>query len=258
MIDTHCHLNIDPLCERLPTALKKAREAGVTDIMTIGTSIETSKKCLSIAKRYKHVFAAVGIHPDDASEIEKQSSRTEFEKLLEDPKVKAVGEIGLDYHRINPEDGRIKQLQKEAFAYQMHVARRHELPIIVHSRDSAKDTFAMIADSRPPKVVLHCYCYDWHMARMFLELDPTYMISLTGIVTFPNAPETQEVARRIPLDRLMVETDAPFLAPQQYRGKTNQPAYIPEITSKIAQLKQLAFKTVEQETTKNAKRFFYI
>lgn len=256
MIDTHAHLDAPPLYENLSQVLQRAREIPLSHIIAVGTSLQSSHMTVELAEKYDFIFASVGVHPDDIHELDQETNRKHLEKLSRFPKVKAVGEIGLDYFRLPIEDTQKREQQREYFIFQIRLAKQHNLPVIIHSRDSASETLEIIGKERPQKAVLHCYSYDLPIAQEFLSLSPTYMISFTGIITFPNATMLQNVVTALPLQRLMVETDCPLLAPQIYRGKTNEPAYVVEVAKKMAELKKLELSVVENTTDDNAKRFF--
>lgn len=258
MIDTHAHINFEQLSREQTDILERAKNASVSHIINIGASLITSQESITLAQTFTHIFASVGVHPDDCHELEDASNRVLWEQLAQQQKVVAIGEIGLDYYRLQSEDAEKKDQQKRWFRWQLQEAKKRNLPIIVHSRNSAEDTLAILDEEKPEKVVMHCYAYDTAIAQRFLNLNPNYMISFTGIITFPNAKETQDVVRQIPLERIMIETDCPFLAPQAYRGQTNEPAYVVEVAKKIAELKHIPLSDIAEQTTKNAKKFFEI
>ncbi len=256
MIDSHAHLDTPSLAADLPGILERAKEAGLTHIINVGERISSSQDSIQLAQNFDHIFAVVGVHPQNALELQNEENKSALEKMLAHPKVKAMGEIGLDYHWIDPDVLADKETQVKAFEWQLALAKKYNLPVVIHSRDAAEDTFNIIQNAGLPKVVMHCYAYDTAWAEKFLALNENYLISLTGIVTFPNAKITQDVAKNIPLEHLTVETDSPFLAPQKYRGKTNEPAFVVEVARKISELKRVALEEVETQTDANIKAFF--
>lgn len=256
MIDCHAHLDIPPLLPDLAGILERAKQAGLTHILNVGERTSSSQASVALARQHEQIYAVVGIHPDNAREWADAENRQQLEQLLQQPKVQAVGEIGLDYYRIQPEDEQSRKIQRAAFLGQIELAKKYNLPVVIHSRNAPEDTFEIIRDSGLEKVVMHCYAYDVAWAEKFLGLNENYLISFTGIVTFPNAHMNQEVAKHIPLPRMTAETDCPFLAPQKYRGQRNEPAYVTEVVKKIAELKEITQAEAEQQTDANARRFF--
>lgn len=258
MIDTHAHLDTSPLIENIDQVVERAKNAGIEQILNVGVTLASSKASIELAEKYDEIFAVVGLHPNDNKEPLTPDLKKELESLLSHRKVKAIGEIGLDYHWIDAQDQAAQKNQYETFTYQLDLARQHNLPIVIHSRDAADETFKVLEEAKLPKVVMHCFGYDLSFAENFLRLDPSYMIGFTGIVTFKNAASMQEVATKIPLERIMLETDAPLLAPQKYRGQTNEPAYVAEVARRIAELKGISFEEVDEVTTRNAINFFHL
>jgi TatD DNase family protein len=258
MIDSHAHLDCKPLHTNLLDVLQRAKQISLRAIINVGVNIQSSRNSVQLAHQYPMIFASVGVHPDDIYELESQDGQQQLEHLLQANKVVAIGEIGLDYYRLDPNDTIKKAKQQQYFRWQLQLAKKYHLPVIIHSRNSAEDTFHIIQEEHPQRAVMHCYAYDLDFAKQFLALDENYMISFTGTITFPNAKTTQDVAQHIPLQRMMIETDAPFLAPQVYRGKTNEPSYVVEVAKKIAELKQISMEEVEKQTDQNAFDFFHV
>jgi TatD DNase family protein len=258
MIDTHAHLDFEPLQTNLTEVIQRVTEIPLRAIINVGANIQSSRNSVDLAHQHRTIFASVGIHPDDIHELEIQDGQERLEDLLQQNKVVAIGEIGLDYYRLDPKDTTKKEKQQKYFRWQLQLAKKYHLPVIIHSRNSAEDTFHIIQEEQPPKAVMHCYAYDLDFAEKFLALNAKYMISFTGIVTFPNAQKTQDAAKHIPLERIMVETDSPFLSPQAYRGKTNEPSYVIEVAKKIAELKNISMEEVEKQTDNNALSFFHL
>lgn len=250
-IDSHCHLDrleFAKLGMDLSGALDKARERGVHHFLCIGVDLETAPQVLAAAEAHNDVSASIGVHPLHIDSLE-----PEIEKLVEmaaHPKVVAIGETGLDYHYGDekPAD------QQRRFRKHIEAANRTNLPLIVHTRDARADTLKMLRDEKANGGVLHCFTEDWAMAEAALALG--FYISFSGIVSFANAKELRDVANRVPLDRLLIETDSPWLAPVPYRGKTNQPAYVVDVAATIAGLRGISIEEVGAQTTKNFQRLF--
>lgn len=219
-------------------------------MITIADSFQESERCIALAQAHEDVFCAVGVHPHAAKEWGEGSVVRLRQLTGRSPKVSAIGEIGLDYHY----DYSLREKQREAFEAQLRLAKELELAAVVHNRESFTDLLSIIRDVHPKKLVLHC------CTERFSDVEPLlhdgYFLSFTGIATFPDAKEIRETILRCPLEQLMVETDAPYLAPVPYRGKRNEPAYVQEVVALIAQLKHLSFEEVDRATTENASRFF--
>ncbi|MGM0365666.1 MAG: TatD family hydrolase [Actinomycetota bacterium] len=252
LIDTHAHL--DMLKKTSPEeAVEMAAKWGVGHIINVGSSIAGSKKARDISKTFENVSATAGIHPHYVSGYGKKEEEALASLIEENHKVVAVGETGFDYYR-NLSD---KDDQLKAFESQIEIALKYSLPLVVHDREAHKDTLDVLKrySSRSDfKAVLHCFSGDSRFAKEVLDLG--IYISFTGVLTFPNAQKTEEAARRVPMDRIFLETDAPFLAPQPKRGRENQPAYVTYIAEKLALLKNLSVEEVAKVTTKNAINFF--
>jgi TatD DNase family protein len=253
LIDSHCHLDrlkLDNYDEQLEAAIQAAAERDIQQLLCVGISVNNRKAVVEIAERFPQVVASVGIHPLDVKE-----GVATVEDLIEwsqHDKVVALGESGLDYYYTQDD----KPLQQESFAIHLQAAAQTELPVIVHTRDAREDTLALIKEhgSESSAGVLHCFTESWEMAEKAIDMN--YMISISGIVTFKNAHELKDVAKRIPLDRLLVETDSPYLAPVPYRGKPNEPKYVREVAEYVAELKQISFEALAEATTENFYRLF--
>ncbi len=256
MIDAHVHLDAEQFATDYPDVIARALRQGVSQMVNVGVTRESSQRSVALAQEYESIYAVVGLHPHDNTELLTDEVRQSLEHLIQQPKVVGVGEIGLDYHWIDVEDEKARSFQHEVFVYQMELARRFRLPVVIHSRDAAEDTLEVIRSFALPKVVLHCYGYDLAFAEKFLALSKQYMISFTGILTFKNATTLQEVARTIPLNRIMLETDCPFLAPQKYRGIRNEPAFVIETGRFLAELRGVSFSEIDEQTTRNTREFF--
>ena len=247
LFDTHAHLHFPEFDADREAVLARARESGVRRMLTIGTDGETSRAALALAGREADVWATVGIHPHDAAQAD-AAALAEIERLASEPRVVAVGEIGLDFFRdLSPRED-----QQRAFRTLVGIARRVRKPVVIHCRDAHEDTLAILAEERVAEVrgIMHCFSGDVAIARRCLDLG--LLISLAGPVTYPNARALPEVARFVPSDRLIVETDCPFLPPQGYRGKRNEPAYLSITAARVAELRGETIDALAARTTANA------
>jgi len=245
LIDSHCHLDFEGLADRLPEVLAAMDANGIAGCMTIGVTLEEAAQVLAIAHAYPQVFASVGVHPEYADHREPDVGT--LCELANDPKVLAIGETGLDYHwhKDRPE------WQRERFRVHIRAARELNKPLVIHTRESAEDTLAILREEGAEAVggILHCFTESLDVARAGIDLG--FYISLSGIVSFKKAEVVHDVARSVPLDRLLVETDAPYLAPVPYRGKPNQPAYVRHVAEAIADLRQISLEEVAAATSRN-------
>lgn len=245
LIDSHCHLDFEGLADRLPEVLAAMDANGIAGCMTIGVTLEEAAQVLAIAHAYPQVFASVGVHPEYADHREPDVAT--LCELANDPKVLAIGETGLDYHwhKDRPE------WQRERFRVHIRAARELNKPLVIHTRESAEDTLAILREEGAEAVggILHCFTESLAVARAGIDLG--FYISLSGIVSFKKAEVVHDVARSVPLDRLLVETDAPYLAPVPYRGKPNQPAYVRHVAEAIADLRQISLEEVAAATSRN-------
>ena len=251
--DTHAHLHFPQFADDLDQVLARAREAGVRGMLTIGTDAETSRAAVALAHREPDVWAAVGVHPHDADGAD-DAVLAELEQLAADPRVVAVGEIGLDFFRnLSPRD-----VQHATLGRQLALARRTRKPVLIHCRDAHPETLAALAEASVGDVggVMHCFSGDAAVARRCLDLGLD--ISLAGPVTYPNAKSLPEVARLVPGDRLVIETDAPYLPPQGYRGKRNEPAYLAITAARVAELRGEPLDRFAARASENARRLFRI
>ena len=248
LIDSHCHLNFPDLAQRLPEVLANMAEAGVDKAIAISVSRQSFEEVHAIAQNHSNIYATVGIHPDDP-----EAEEFSLEELLEHaarPKVVAIGETGLDYHWCKGD----LAWQHQRFALHIEAANRSGLPLVVHTRDAAADTMRLLREHQAHAGVIHCFTEDVHTAKLALDLG--FYISFSGIVTFKNATAIQEAARYVPLDRLLVETDSPYLAPVPKRGKPNEPAYVRHTAAFVAQLRGDSLENIAQATTANCLRLF--
>ncbi len=257
MIDTHCHLNFESYDADRDEVIARAAAAGVTRVINPGVDAESSRAATVLAARHAGIYAAVGIHPNDTASFN-EADLTEIEALVAAPKVVAIGEIGLDYHW----DDSPKAKQFEAFEAQLALAARLELPVIIHNREASDDVIALLeswAHHLPPALreragVLHSFSAPQRVADRALAAG--FYLGFTGPITFKNADELRRVAASVPLDRLLVETDGPFLTPTPQRGKRNEPAYIPLIVERLAALKTVEMAEMASATDANAERLF--
>lgn len=255
LFDTHCHLDFPKFGSDREKVLERARKLGVAGIINPGVDLESSRRSIELAEKYDDVFAAVGVHPHDAKTLD-DATLKEIEELAAHPKVVAIGETGLDYYRnLSPGD-----VQRDAFAAQLELARRLGKPVIVHQRDSAADVRAMLADwVRGGGVkggVLHSFSGDVGNAREMLQMG--FYIGISGPVTYDGAKKTREVVKMLPLDRVLLETDAPFLPPQPHRGRRNEPAFVAIVAREVAALRNMDEEELARASTENAGRLFSV
>ena len=257
-VDTHAHLDFPEFDSDREAAIERARERGVEFIINIGTDLERSSSAVEIASRHNGLFAAVGIHPHHAAEV-KDADWTRLEKLASHPRVVAVGEVGLDYYRpASPQacpEPRRRVEQRETFLRLISLARRRNLPVIIHSREAHEETLSLLKEHAQGLLgVMHCFSGDKAVARTCLEMG--FNISFTANITYPNADALRDVVRFVPVERVLLETDSPFLAPQAFRGKRNEPAYVVQVAETIAQLKNLSVEDVARITSLGAFQLF--
>jgi TatD DNase family protein len=251
LFDTHAHLHFPDFADDFAAVLDRARAAGVRGMVTIGTDVETSRAAIAIAAREPDVWAAVGIHPHDAADAD-DAALAEIARLASAPRVVAIGEMGLDYFRnLSPRDAQVR-----CFEAQLALARRAGKPVLVHCRDAHDDTLATLARAGVDAVggIMHCFSGDADIARRCLDLGMT--ISIAGPVTYRNARTLPDVVRLVPADRLVVETDCPYLPPQPYRGKRNEPAYVAITAARVAELRGEPLDTLGAVMAANARRLF--
>jgi TatD DNase family protein len=250
-IDTHAHLDFPQFENDIADTVQRALDNGVQRIINIGTSLESSRKVVEIAERFESCYAAIGVHPHDAKDVD-ETVLGELEKLGSHEKVVAVGEIGLDFYRnLSP-----KEVQFEAFKNLLDLADALDLPVIVHARDATSACLDVLAQRSNLRGVMHCFSSTPANAQKAFELG--LLVSCCGQVTYPNADKLREKFTNIPPGKFMLETDAPFLAPQKYRGKRNEPAYIPLIAGAYAEVFGIPVQELEDMTTINAKELFGI
>lgn len=252
-IDTHVHLNADQYDEDLQDVITRAREKGVHKMVVIGFDTKTIKRAISIAEADPDIYAVVGWHPVDAVDCTEEDLEW-IEELAKHEKVVGIGETGLDYYW----DKSPKEVQQEVFRKQIRLAQRVDLPLIIHNRDATGDVIRILEEEEAHLTggIMHCFGGSVETARRAIDMN--FMISLGGPVTFKNAKTPKEVAIEIPLEHLLIETDAPYLAPHPFRGKRNEPSYVPLVAEEIARLKEIPVEQVAEVTTKNAEKFFGI
>jgi len=251
-VDSHCHLDFPELATELPAVLDAMAAAGVAHALCIGVNLPDWPRVHALATAHANLHASVGVHPD--YEDTPEPSVADLVALAARPKVVAIGETGLDYYRLQGD----LEWQRRRFRVHVAAAREAGKPLVVHCRAAADDTIAILRaeGARDVGGVMHCFTESWEVARAALDLG--FHISFSGIVTFRNAHEVKDVAKRVPLDRMLIETDAPYLAPVPHRGKRNQPAYVPHVAAEIAHLRGLPTDAVAQATADNFFRLFRI
>lgn len=253
LFDTHVHLNADQFAGDLEETIVRAQAAGVEFMTVVGFDRETIERAIEIVDRYDFIYASVGWHPVDAIDMEDEDL-VWLEEVAQHPKVVALGEMGLDYHW----DKSPKDIQKAVFRKQIKLAKKLKLPIIIHNRDATQDILEILKEEDAGEVggIMHCFSGSAETAKECVDMN--FYISLGGPVTFKNAKKPKEVAVQVPMERLLIETDCPYLAPHPYRGKRNEPAYVKLVAEQIAELRELSFEEVAKITTANAKKVFGI
>jgi TatD DNase family protein len=249
-IDSHCHLNFPGLTGDIDAILANMSANQVTHALCVSVDLLSFPQVLDLAERYDNLYASVGVHPD--YELESEPTRLELVRLAQHPKVIAIGETGLDYYRLTGD----MEWQRKRFRTHIQAARECGKPLIIHTRSAAQDTLRIMAEEEAMVAggVMHCFTENLEVARKAVELG--FYISFSGILTFKNATIIKEVARNIPLDRILIETDSPYLAPAPFRGKTNQPAYVKHVAEEIARLRNISLEEVGESTSRNFKRLF--
>jgi TatD DNase family protein len=261
LIDSHAHLDSPAFNGDRDQVLTRARKQGVSAIINVGVDLESSRASLHIVQRYPDIFTAVGFHPNRASEM-RDGDLSLLGELAGNSKVVAIGEIGLDFYRKSTP----RQRQLEVFQQQLDLAVELGLPVVIHCRNAHKEVLNVVTPWAKPALrsagysygwgVIHCFSGNIMLARRYIELG--FLISLPGSITYPSAGDKIEVARELPLDKLLVETDSPFLAPQLHRGQRNEPAYVSLVVDKIAEVRQVPAETVAQATAQNAINLFHL
>jgi len=249
-IDSHCHINFPDLAANIDPLLANMAENKVTHALCVAVNLPELPSVLALAEAHANIFASVGVHPD--YEDTPEPNVEQLVELAKHPRVVAIGETGLDYYRLQGD----LEWQRERFRVHIRAAKQAGLPLIIHTRSSAVDTIRILKEEGADEVggVLHCFTETWEMAQAAMELG--FYISISGIVTFKKAIELQEVARLVPLDRLLIETDSPYLAPVPYRGKQNQPAWVRHVGESIADLRGISVNQIADATTANFFKLF--
>ena len=252
IFDTHAHYDDTQFDSDREELLTSMPELGVTTIVNVSSTLKSCEKCVELARKYPYVYAAVGIHPDEVGSLNEETF-ARMERLLDNEKVVAVGEIGLDYYW----DNESHEVQKKWFVRQLELARRHHLPIIIHSREAAADTMEIMkAHAQGLDGVIHCYSYSKEQAEEYIKMG--FYIGIGGVLTFKNAKKLKEVAEVVPLEQIVLETDCPYLAPEPFRGKRNQSSYIRYVAEKLAEIKGITVEEVIAVTEENAKKMYHL
>lgn len=253
LIDSHVHLDDRRYDNDRDRIIKALKDEGVELVINIGADLQTSIASVSLAEKYDNVYAAVGVHPHSAKEVD-DSTLEILKSFAARDKVVAIGEIGLDFHY----DNSPRDVQRKWFRKQLELAKQVDLPVVIHSREATQETFDIIKEAQDGKLrgVLHCYSDSVEIALEYIKLG--FYISLAGPVTFNNARVLKEVAKVVPLDKLLIETDSPYLTPSPNRGKRNEPAYVRYVAAEIAELREISFDDLVEATNRNTKELFGI
>ena len=250
LVDSHCHLNFPELAGRIDEALALMRDNRVTHALCVSVTLQEFPQVRALAERFPQIYASVGVHPDypDVPVVTEE----ELVSLADHPKIVAIGETGLDYFRIKDDS----EWQRDRFRTHIRAAHRSHKPLIIHTREAAADTLRIMREERAGEVggVMHCFTESWEVAQGAMDLG--FYISFSGIVTFKNAMGLKDVARRVPLERMLIETDAPYLAPVPFRGKTNEPGLVKYVAEEIARLRDIPLDEVATATSSNFFRLF--
>ena len=252
IFDTHAHYDDEAFDDDREKLLERMQNRGVEYIVNVGANIASCKTTIGLTRRFPYVYGALGIHPDEVSELTEDDYNW-LERSINKPKIVAVGEIGLDYHWNDN-----KEMQIAAFERQMNMARKAELPIVVHSRDAAQDTYEVMKSNKAHEIggVVHCFSYAKEMAEKFLDMG--FYLGIGGVITFNNAKKLREVVKYMPMEKMVIETDCPYLTPEPNRGKRNDSFYLPYVVNKIAEIKELSPSEVIDITSENAKDLYGI
>lgn len=252
LVDSHCHINFPELAERIDEVISRMRENGVSHALCIGVNLTDLPQVLAMARRFADVYASVGLHPDH--QVSDEPSVEALVGLAGQPKVVAIGETGLDYFRLKGD----LEWQRERFRTHIRAARLCAKPLVIHTRAAAADTLRIMEEEEAGAVggVMHCFTESWEIAQAAMEMN--FHISFSGILTFKSAGALKEVAARVPLEHMLIETDSPYLAPHPHRGKTNEPALVKYVAEEIARLKGISLEQVACATTQNFMRLFKI
>ncbi len=249
LIDTHCHLDFPPFDADRDLVIQRAKDAGINYFINIGSTLESSAASCELANKYKEIYAVVGVHPHDADTFDLETEN-KLKILAKNKKVVAIGETGLDYYRnLSSKENQIK-----AFSKQIELAKELNLPLVIHSRQAEIEVMQILKSAMPFRAVVHCFSGDENFLKSCL--DNGFYISFTCNITYKKAQNLREMVKITPLDRLMLETDAPYLSPEGFRGKRNEPLQIKLLAQEISRIKEVSFEQLAQATTQNAKDFF--
>ncbi len=255
MIDSHCHFNDQTLYKDIDKYIENAKKEGVKNFLVVGWDVKSSKLAVDIANTYKEIYAAVGIHPTDVLKIKDGDLKRIEEIAKSSSKVVAIGEIGLDYYWTKEEKDR--ETQKRYFIEQIKLADSLNLPVVIHSRDANQETLDILKANTPNnKGVMHCYSGGPGLIDEYLKIG--FFISFGGPITFKNAESPKQAVIKCPIDKMLIETDSPYLAPHPYRGKTNEPAYVKLVLQAVADLKELDVDFVDKKTSENFAKLFHV
>lgn len=251
--DTHAHLDDRRFGDDQELVITRAREAGLELIVNVGYNIELARRTVELTKKYGFIYGTVGMHPHDAKDLDGEGLR-ELKKMAQEPKIVAIGEIGLDYYY----DHSPRDVQQRVFRRMIDLAREVKLPVTIHDREAHEDIFRILREENAEEVggIFHCYSGSWPLAKEAIEMG--FFISIAGPITFNNAKKTREVVQEVPLEWLLIETDSPYLTPVPYRGKRNEPAYVVKVAEMIAEIKGMDPEEVGRITTANGKRAYGI
>ena len=253
IFETHAHYDDEAFDEDRDTLLSSMQENGIGYIVNVGASLKSTAESIRLAEKYPFVYAAVGVHPSETGELDEAGFLWLKEQCLLE-KVVAVGEIGLDYYWEEP----AHDIQKAWFARQLDLAREVNKPVIIHSRDAAKDTFDMLKEKHAGELggVIHCYSYSAEMALDYVKMG--FYIGIGGVVTFKNGKKMKEVVEALPMERILLETDSPYLSPEPNRGKRNSSLNLPYVAQRVAEIKGISYDAVVEITSQNAKQMYYL
>lgn len=250
MIDSHCHLTAPEFSSDIADVFARANAAGVTTLMTISDEMSDLPKCLILTEKYDQLFYTVGVHPHHAKDFDTVRDIPMLREAAKHPKCKAIGEIGLDYHYMQSP----KDTQQRVFEAQLTLAKELDLPAVVHCREAVEDIWTIVNHVKPKKLVIHCCTEKWADVSRFVEAG--YLLSFTGIVTYPKSLDVRETVKQCPLESLMVETDAPYLAPVPHRGQRCEPAFVLETAKAISEIKNVSLEELDRVTTATTVQFF--
>ena len=253
LIDTHAHLDFPKFDKDRTEVINRAIDSGIEKIVNIGSDMTSSRNSVELSRRYDEIYSVIGIHPHNADSFDLNVSK-KLKKLSKNGKVVAIGEIGLDFHY----DNSPREKQKQAFRAQLRLAKSLDLPVVIHTRDADKETLEILKEEDVSEIggIMHCFASDKKMAEEILDLG--FYIAFGGLITFNNLDDLREIVSKVPLDKLLVETDAPYLTPEPYRGKRNEPLHVKYVAERIAEIKNVDLEKVAKKTTANAKKVYNI